>query len=106
MNENLIERIRERIFTKGEVMEIISRFVENPTLTRELSDNDGLYLLEAEVPGKEPGETIEYQYMRKGRFGKNQSTETSLYVAYYQDGMPIGGEKVAFYDSELNQWKS
>lgn len=52
--ENSIEKGPEMIPTKEEVMEIISRFEKNTAFVRELSDEQGLYLLEVQVEGKEP----------------------------------------------------
>ncbi|MES2023591.1 MAG: hypothetical protein V4439_02820 [Patescibacteria group bacterium] len=103
--KNPFEGEHERIPTKNEVMEVMSRIAENATFVRELSDNQGLYLLEVKIDGKEPGETIEYQYMRKGRFGKNQSSDTSVSATYYQDEIPISGEMIVVYNPETNQWK-
>jgi hypothetical protein len=106
MNQNSFEKGPERILTKEEVMRVMSRFLENPVLTRELSNAQGLYLLEVQVNGKEPGEVIEYQYMRKGAFpNQNREVETSICAYYYQDGVPISGETIAVYKSETNEWK-
>jgi len=65
-----------------------------------------LYLLEARVEGKEKGEVTEYGYMRKGRFpNHNEASETAINVVYYQDEMPVGGDKVAVYNSETDEWE-
>ena len=53
MNQNPLEKGPERILTKEEVMKVMSRFLENPVLTRELFNAQGLYLLEVQVKGKE-----------------------------------------------------
>ncbi len=101
-----IEKASERIFTKTEVMEIITRYAENATVVRELSDTQGLYLLEATVPGKELGEIIEYQYMRKGDHGNhNEARETGICVTDYKDGVPIHADMIAEYKSETGQWE-
>ncbi len=106
MNQNPLEKNPERIPTKEEVVMAMSRFLENLAVTREISDSKGLYLLEAQVAGKEPGEIIEYQYMRKGAFpNQNREVETSICAYYYQDGMPISGETIAVYKSETGEWK-
>ena len=87
-------------------MEVISRFAENTTFIRELSDEQGLYLLEVKIEGENPGETIQYEYMRKGRFPDgNQSSGTVIHKVYYENGIPIGGHDVANYDSETGEWK-
>src|SRR3989344_3203805 len=104
MNQNPLEKGPEQIPTKEEVLEVMARFLGNPFLTRELPDNKGLYLLEAQVSGKEPGEVIEYQYMRKGAFpDQNREVETSICAYYYQDGVPISEETIVVYRS--GEWK-
>jgi hypothetical protein len=103
--ENLIEKGPERILSKEEVLEVIARYGENAEFVRELSDEQGLYLLEAKIEGKEPGEVIQYEYMRKGRFpNHNEASETALHVVYYQDEIPVGGDKIAVYNSETGEW--
>ena len=101
-----IEQIPERIPTKAEVTEVISRFAENPDFIRELSDEQGLYLLEMKVEGKKPGETIEYQYIRKGEFpNKVASSATEIHILYCQDGVPSSSNLVAVYKSETGEWE-
>lgn len=93
-----IETGPERILTKPEVMEGISIFVENGRIERELSDARGLYLLEVVIEGTEPGETIEYGYLRKGESpGHKGALETAIHRTYYSDGIPISGGKVAVF---------
>ena len=104
--ENQIEKGPERIPTKAEVMEVIARFAENPILVRELTDEQGLYLLEASIEGKSPGESLQYEYMRKGRFpNQNEASETAIYSVRYEGGTPAGGDKVAVYSSETGVWE-
>lgn len=62
--------------------------------TKRLEDDKGLYCLEVEVRG-EDGTAVEYGYMRKGRFGRNQSSATEITVTYYEGGIPISGTTVA-----------
>lgn len=104
--ENSIEKSSERILAKVEVLEAIARYTENAVLVRELSDVDGLYLLEVKIEGREPGKSIQYEYMRRGRFpNHNQASETAIYMVHYQGEMPIGGEKIAVYDPETDSWQ-
>ena len=104
--ENFIEKGHERILTKEEVMEVIVRYAENTTFVRELSDEQGLYLLEVKIEGKKQGDSIQYQYMRKGIFpNHNEALETALHVVYYQDEMPVGGDKIAVYKTETGEWE-
>lgn len=103
--ENQFEKGPERIPTKDEVMEVISRFAENTVPVRELSDEQGLYLLEVKIEGQNPGETTQYEYMRKGQFADgNQSLGTVIHVVFYEDGVPCGGNDVANYNPETGEW--
>ena len=103
---NIYETGPERILTKAEVETAISYFAENFSFVRELSDELGLYLLEVKIEGEKPGETTQYEYMRKGRFpNQNQSSETAIHVVYYEGEMPVGGDKVAVYKAETNEWE-
>ncbi len=96
----------ETILNKEEVLSVISRFAENAEFVRELSDEQGLYLLEVKVPGEKPGEITQYEYMRKGIFpNQNQSSETAIHKVYYENDTPVGGEKVAFYSLETGAWE-
>lgn len=104
--ENPIEKGPERILTKEEVMEVIARYAENTTFVRELSDEQGLYLLEVKIEGKKSGEIIQYEYMRKGRFpNHNEASETAVCVVYYKDEVPMGGDKIAVYNPETGEWE-
>jgi len=100
------ESASERILSSQEVLDAISQFAEGYTLGRELSDEQGVYLREVEIEGEKTGETIEYQYMRKGNHGnQNVSMETAISVIYYDDGMPVGGSRVAILDEETGEWR-
>ncbi len=104
--KNYIEKGPERIPTRDEVMEVISRLAENSTVVRELTDEQGLYLLEANIEGEEEGEVIQYQYMRKGRFPDNKSaSDTGVCVVYFQGGVFVSGTTVAKYNPETGEWR-
>lgn len=105
--ENSPEKGPERIPTKAEIMEVISHFAENTTPVRELSDEQGLYLLEMKIEGENPGETTQYEYRRKGAFPDgNRSSATVIHIVYYEGEMPVpGGHDVANFDSETGEWK-
>ncbi len=101
-----LETAPERIPSRQEVMDIISFFAEGGTVVRELSDEQGLYLLEVKVEGENPGETIQYEYMRKGKFpNHNQTLETTIHRVCYENGTPVGGTEVAVYRSEATGWE-
>ena len=100
MEGRTIEKGPERLPTRDEVLEVIGKLAENAQVVRELSDERGLYLLEAEVAGEKPGEIIEYGYLRKGQSpGHPNAAETAIHLTYYQDGMPTGGYRVAYLDN-------
>jgi hypothetical protein len=104
--ESFIEKGPERIPNKEEVMEVIGRHAEGASIVRELSDEQGLYLLEAKVESKEPGETIQYEYMRKGEFADgNKSASSVIHIVYYMDGIPAGGHSVAEYNPVAGEWE-
>jgi hypothetical protein len=103
---NRQENSAERIPSREEVISEIGKHCENPIVTRELSDEMGVYLLEMEVPGDKPGETTLYIYQRKGEFPNgSKAEETIINVAYLEDGVPVGGQSVAEYDPETEAWK-
>ena len=103
--ENSNEKGHERILSKEEVIEVIRGFAENAELVRELSDEQGLYLLEAKVEGEGQGEVIQYEYMRAGRFpNHNEASETAIHIMYYENGVAQIGNKLAVYNSETQQW--
>lgn len=67
--------------------------------TRKLEDGRGVYVLEVEVPGDEPGQVLEYAYMRKGNYGTMGITATEIHVTRYDDGMPVTGTSAAKYEN-------
>jgi hypothetical protein len=103
--ENFIEKGPEQILSKEEVLEAISRYAENAEIVRELSDENGLYLLEAKILGEKPGEITQFEYMRKGTFpNHNESVETAIHKVFYENEIPVGGESVAVFKPETGEW--
>ena len=99
------EQSFERIPSKGEVLRVIEEFTKNYTIERELSDEQGMYLLEAKVKDPETVEVTEYLYMRKGKFpNHNESLETGINAIYYDGEMPIGGDRIAFLNTQ-GEWE-
>ena len=99
-----IEKGPERVLAKSEVMEGMEMFVQNAQITRELSDERGLYLLEVMTEGEKSGETIEYAYQRKGESPDHPKVaDTAIHVTWYSDGMPISGTKVAIFEN--GKWR-
>ena len=103
--ENNIEKVPEPVLSKEEVMEFLGQFAEKGTVVRELSDESGLYLLEVQVAGEKEGEKTEYEYTRKGSHPNGtKATMTCISVAYYEDGIPVGGSGFADYNPETKEW--
>ena len=93
------------VLSREEVLEAIGQHVEGYAIERELSDVEGIYLLEARVSGEKPGEVTEYRYQRKGEFGRNQSLQTAIHVAHYEDDIPVGGTTISNYNEESGAWE-
>ncbi len=101
------ENAPEKFPTKEEIFEFIRTAFEkeNLVVVREESNTEGLYLIDVKSEETADGEVAQYEYMRKGNFGDlGGAIETAIYVTYYQDEIPIGGEKVAVYDHESGNW--
>ncbi|HEU0048139.1 MAG TPA: hypothetical protein VFQ43_11100 [Nitrososphaera sp.] len=92
------------VLSREEVLKAIEQHVEGYTIERELSDAKGLYLLEARVVGEKPGKVTEYRYHRQGEAGK--STQTVIYVTYYENDIPVGGATVANYNEKTRAWET
>lgn len=91
--------------TREQIMGILLQHAPHCTVARELSDHDGIYLIEATIPGENPGEITEYRFERKGVYGQNQFSATSITIVYYDaDGVPEGGKTVASYDEKTGIW--
>lgn len=106
---NNIETNPERVFTKEAVIELVDSLAaqthaEKPQILRELSDENGLYLLELRIETKIHGYTLEFEYMRKGRYGRNQASATALHLMLYVDGVPQTGDRIAEYNAEADIW--
>ncbi len=101
------EAARETIRTREEVLALILPHIKDVAsvedlegkVVRALSDDKGLYFLELQTEGENPGDMNEYQYMRAGN-GVNMATETRIDVVYYVDGMPCGSDQLARFDEE------
>lgn len=86
--EEEISVLYERI-TKGKPYELI----------RKKEDERGLYLWDIKMTDpNERGETVEYSYMRKGKYKEGNAALTAIHVTIFDtDGMPVGGESVTQY---------
>ena len=104
--ENKFERGFERIPTKEEILEIIGRHSENYIVERELSDEQGIYLLEVSVQDPKTGNRTEYCYVRKGRYAGNcEASETEIHAIFYDGDTPKSGVKISTFITESGQWK-
>ena len=99
-----IEGSAEKILTGEEVMEQIKKRFDKAEFVRELKDENGLYLLEAQERGETSGEFTLYVYQRKGNFGKYSSIATTLEKVYFENDGPIGGDLIAEYDISTGEW--
>lgn len=92
-----VEMKGEHVPTQEEVGQMLDEIIGKPfTQRRVQEDEQGLYLWEVEIPGENPGETIEYSY-RRGTLGKGSGGKVStINVTYFDaDGIPEGGRQVA-----------
>lgn len=100
------ESKKEKLPTREEVLEFVGRFVENVKVVDEKSNTEGLYLLYVQTESDSAKEFNQYEYMRKGDFGDgNRAIETAIYINYYQNGLPVGGDKFAVHDEVSGDWK-
>ncbi|MFA5791437.1 MAG: hypothetical protein WC884_00145 [Candidatus Paceibacterota bacterium] len=104
-NAPAAEKSPDHILSREEVIEVLSRYAERGVITRELSNEDGIYLLEMTTEGPQVGETTEFTYRRMGTYpNKIQSPETLIEAAYYQDGFPISADTLATYNPQTGTW--
>jgi hypothetical protein len=89
---------------REEILAILGKYAENYTITREESDEQGPYLIEITVTG-EAGAVTEYHFRRKGIFSnRNESSATTIYVVYFENGIPVGGNDIDNYDDKTGKW--
>lgn len=85
----------EKIPTKEDILNIIQEHFEGLEyeVSRELSDDGGVYLLEIITKVDSDGYTREYTYSRKS-LKTGEELEPKVYVAYMEDDIPVGGEEI------------
>jgi len=107
MNENrpnLSELESEHLPTAEEVHSVFRELIKKEYKeTRKREDEKGLYLLEIMVAGESENQTMEYAYMRKGRYTEGQISATEIHLTYYENEVPISGKSAARYVD--GQWK-
>ncbi|HTK33177.1 MAG TPA: hypothetical protein VL335_01370, partial [Candidatus Paceibacterota bacterium] len=71
---------QERIPSREEVLEIISKLIEGDEIehVREKYDDSGLYLFEVKIDDPETGESVHYEYRRKGTYPEGATAETVI----------------------------
>lgn len=95
----------ERIPSREEVLVEIRKRCQEAEVFNELSDEEGIYVLEARMAGEASGEFTDYVYQRKGVFpGGYGAASTVLERIDCVDGEPCGGEIVAEYNSATGEW--
>lgn len=94
----------EKFLTKEEILALIPN-AEGGVVARELSDEEGIYLLDVRFEGEKPGEVTEYSYARKGSWTESKSVATRIDIAYYEDEVPMGGKSFARFDEGSKEWK-
>lgn len=99
MNQKNFELKSEHFPSKEIVLDGISKHAEGLELdvTKELSDDTGVYFLEmtSRNPDSE-GYTREYAYSRKS-LKTGEGLPPKVYVAYFKDGIPVGGGEVCSF---------
>ncbi len=101
---NNFEKGPESIPTPEEVQSVFEQLIGEKGYedVRKLEDEQGLYLWDIIVTGKD-GDT-EYLYMRKGRYSEGQASATAVHVTFFdEEGTPVGGESRAKYIE--GKWK-
>ena len=78
----------------------------HPSVERELSDEQGIYLLEAIVQDPKTGDKTEFGYVRKGRYpGNCEASETEIHAIFYDGDMPKSGAKISTFIAQSGQWE-
>ncbi len=103
--ESAEENNLEYIPTKDQILAEIFKYCENPTgkSQRELSDAEGIYLLETWGPSKE-GKRVLYVFQRRGTFGPNASQMTRIYSVDFEGDDVVGGDDIAEYYPQTKNW--
>jgi hypothetical protein len=94
--ETKFETKLEHIPTSEEIHKIFRKLIKGEYKeVREIGDEQGPYILEIAIPGEKEGETIQYEYMRKGEYKEGASLSTEIYIVYYENGIPVGRTSAA-----------
>ena len=103
--ENQNEKEAEYVPLRQEILYVINTYCNNPELTEEFSDDEGIYYLVTHRPGETPNRITECSYKRRGTFpDQDAAAETVIEFIYYVDGEARGGEIAAEYNREAKKW--
>jgi len=97
------ENKSETFPSKEKVVATIESFIEKRgTVVRMKEDEQGLVSLVYQVMEGGTGEFTEYSYDRKGT---HEGSKTAIFIDYYTDGMPVGGDVLAEFaeDGEIQK---
>ncbi|MDB5236908.1 MAG: hypothetical protein JWL88_10 [Parcubacteria group bacterium] len=107
---NKIENEAEKIPSRESVLAAMETYVgEGATISKELSDDKGLYLLEMETTGENEGDVTRYEYVRKGKHASGHDysgIDTKITVVYYENDIAVFADQIAKLDVETGEWKS
>jgi hypothetical protein len=95
-NFEIAQESIESVPSAEQIKEVFNEFFEGKEHQdlRKLEDEKGIYLWEVKV--QIDGGDAEYSYVRQGVYPEVQTTETTIYVTFFdKDGIPEGGHDVA-----------
>jgi len=100
------EIVPERIPSKEEVLEVLTALAKGEKFepVREKFDEGGLYLLEVKIADNFTGESIHFEYLRKGKYSEGATDSTVIYIEFYSGDQCIGGHNVADLDPKTGNW--
>jgi hypothetical protein len=87
----------ESIPNEREVLNQIERIIgDNFEITCSLEDEAGIYMLEVRTVD-EAGDSVQYNYIRVGRYPEGSSSETVIDVVFFSGDVPVGGHVISKY---------
>ena len=100
------ESMPERIPSKAEVLEVLTVLAEGKKFepVREKFNENGLYLLEVKIVDAFTGESIHFEYRRKGKYPEGATGSTVINIEFYSGDQCIGGHNVADLDPKTGMW--
>ena len=103
--ENIPQNKPERIVSKEELLEIISRFAPHAVVVKETTDDKGVSFLELKAEGEKEGTFTEIDYRRdKHNMSRDGVRLISIHMTSYEDDMPFTGNEIRLCESESGEW--